>query len=83
MPTDHPNPRPPSEPTYRLEGVVTEVLGESVKSVPISAEAASGQIETARRLHQPPSRAIFIMISGIALAAAATIKRDAPDLTQL
>jgi len=76
------NSRPPSEPIYRLGGIVAEALDEGAKSVPISAEATSGRIEGAPRPHQPPHREIFIMISGIALAAAATIDRGAAGLTQ-
>jgi len=72
MPPDNPNPNPSSEPIYRSAGIVAQVLGEGTKTLPISAEAASGQIEAALRLHQPPTRDIFIMISGIALAAAVT-----------
>lgn len=83
MSTDHPDLRSPSEPIYHLAGIVAEVLDEGLKTVPISAEAASGQIEAVLRLHQPPGRDIFIMISGIALAAAVTIERRAAGLTQL
>jgi hypothetical protein len=82
MSMDHPHPRPASEPTYHLAGVVAEVLDEGAIAFPISAEAASGQIEAALRLHQPPSRDIFVMIGGIALAAAATIERAAAGVTQ-
>jgi hypothetical protein len=77
MPPDNPDPNPSNEPIYRSAGIVAQVLGEGTKTLPISAEAASGQIEAALRLHQPPSRDIFIMISGIALAAAVTIERGA------
>ena len=82
MPPDNPTPNPSSEPIYRSAGIVAQVLGEGTKTLPISAEAASGQIEAALRLHQPPSRDIFIMISGIALAAAVTIERGAAGLTE-
>jgi predicted nucleic acid-binding protein len=82
MSMDHPHPRPPGEPTYRLAGVVAEVLNEGAIAFPISAEAASGQIEAALRLHQPPGRDILIMISGIALAAAATLEHGAAGVTQ-
>jgi hypothetical protein len=82
MSTEHFDQDPPGEPIYRLSGIIAEVLDEGAKAVPISAEAASGQIEAALRLHRPPSRDIFIMISGIALGAAATIERGAPDLTR-
>jgi hypothetical protein len=82
MPPDHPKPRPSSEPIYRPAGIIAKVLDEGAKTVPISAEAASGQIEAALRLHQPPGRDIFIMISGIALAAAVTIARGAAGSTQ-
>jgi hypothetical protein len=77
MAADPPNPLPSGEPIYCMAGIVAEVLDEGAKSMPISAEAASGQIEAALRLHQPPGREIFVMISGIALAAAATIDRGA------
>jgi hypothetical protein len=82
MPSDNPSPNPSSEPIYRSAGIVAQVLGEGTKTLPISAEAASGQIEAALRLHQPPNRDIFIMISGIALAAAVTIDRGAASLTE-
>ena len=82
MPPDNPNPHLSSAPIDRSAGVVAQVLGEGTKTLPISAEAASGQIEAALRLHQPPSRDIFIMISGIALAAAVTIERGATGLTE-
>jgi len=82
MPSDNPNPHRSSEPIYRSVGIVAQVFGEGTKTFPISAEAASGQIEAALRLHQPPSRDIFIMISGIALAAAVTIDRGAAGLTE-
>jgi hypothetical protein len=75
MATHRPNPSPPGEPIYRLAGIVAEVLDEGAKTAPISAEAASGQIEAALRLHPRPGRDIFIMISGIALAAAVGIER--------
>jgi predicted nucleic acid-binding protein len=68
-------PNSSGEPIDRLTGIVAEVLDEGAKTIPISAEAASGQIEAALRLHQPPGRDIFIMIAGIALAAAASIDR--------
>ena len=77
MPADDPNPPPSGEPIFCMTRIVAEVLDEGAKSIPISAEASSGQIEAALRLHQPPGREIFIMISGIALAAAATIDRSA------
>jgi hypothetical protein len=76
MPPDNPNPHPSSEPLYRSAGIVAQVLDEGKVAIPISAEAASGQ------MHQPPSRDIFIMISGIALAAAVTIERGAEGLTE-
>jgi hypothetical protein len=79
---DHPKPCPSGEPIYRPAGIVAKVLDEGAKTVPISAEAASGQIEAALRLHQPPGRDIFIMISGIALAAAVTIARAAAGSSQ-
>jgi hypothetical protein len=82
MPPDHHKPRASGEPIYRPAGIVAKVLDEGAKTVPISAEAASGQIEAALRLHQPPGRDIFIMISGIALAAAVTIARGAAGSTQ-
>ncbi len=82
MPPDQRKPRPAREPIYRPAGIVAKVLDEGAKTVPISAEAASGQIEAALRLHQPPGRDIFIMISGIALAAAVTIARAAAGSTQ-
>jgi hypothetical protein len=82
MPPDNPDPNPSSEPIYRSAGIVAQVLGEGTKTLPISAEAASGQIEAALRLHQPPSRDIFIMISGIALDAAVTIERGATGSTE-
>jgi len=82
MPPDNPNPHPSSEPIYRSAGIVAQVLDEGKVAIPISAEAASGQIDAALRLHQPPSRDIFIMISGIALAAAVTIERGAEGLTE-
>jgi hypothetical protein len=56
MSTDHPNPRPPGRPIYRLAGMVGEVFDEGAKTIPIGAEAASGQIEAALRLHQPAVR---------------------------
>jgi hypothetical protein len=77
VPRDNPNPYPSSEPIYRSAGIVAQVLDEGRVAIPISAEEASGQIEAALRLHQPPSRDIFIMISGIALAAAVTIEGGA------
>ena len=77
MRPDNPNPHLSSEPIYRSAGIVAQVLGEGTKALPISAEAASGQIEAALRLHHRPSRDVFIMISGIALAAAVTIDRGA------
>ena len=73
MRTDHVDPPLPGRPIYGLPEIVAEGLDEAAKTVPISAEAASGQIGAALRLHQPPGREIFIMIAGIALAAAATI----------
>jgi hypothetical protein len=79
---NNPNPNPSNEPIYRSAGIVAQVLDEGRVATPISAEAASGQIEAALRLHQPPSRDIFIMISGIALAAAITIERGAAGLTE-
>jgi len=82
MPPENPNPHSSNEPIDRSAGIVAQVLDEGQKSIPISAEAASGQIEAALRLHQPPSRDIFIMISGIALAAAVTIDRGATGLTE-
>jgi hypothetical protein len=75
-------PIPPGEPINRLTGIVAEVLDEGARTIPISAEAASGQIEAALRLHQPPGRGVFIMIAGIALAAAASIERGSADLAQ-
>jgi hypothetical protein len=42
MPPDNPNPHPSSEPIYRPAGIVAQVLGEGPKTLPISAEAASG-----------------------------------------
>ena len=82
MPPDNPNPHPSSEPIDRSAGIVAQVLGEGTKTLPISAEAASGQIEAALRLHHRPSRDVFIMISGIALAAAVTIDRGVTGLTE-
>ena len=82
MPPYSPDPHPASEPIYRSAGIVAQVLDEGRVAIPISAEAASGQIEAALRLHQPPSRDIFIMISGIALAAAITIDRGAAGLCE-
>ncbi|HWW98600.1 MAG TPA: hypothetical protein VNY74_12925 [Edaphobacter sp.] len=71
------DPSPSSGAIYRLAGLVAEVLDEGAKTVPISAEAASGQIEAALRLHQSPGQDIFIMISAIALAAAVSFDRAA------
>ena len=82
MAPDNADPRSSREPIYRSAGIVAQVLGEGTKTLPISAAAASGQIEAALRLHQPPGRDIFIMISGIALAAAVTIERGAAGSTQ-
>ena len=75
MPPDNPNLPSFAESTFHPAGIVAEVLDEGQQTIPISAEAAAGQIEAALRLHQPPSRDIFIMISGIALAAAVTLER--------
>ncbi len=72
----------PGEPINHLTGVVAAVLDEGAKSFPISAEAASGQIEAALRLHHPPGRDIFVMIAGIALAAAASIERGSAGPAQ-
>ena len=83
MPPDNSNWRPSGEPIYLAAGTVAEVLDEGQQAIPISAEAAAGQIEAALRLHQPPSRDIFIMISGIALAAAVTIERGAAGTAEL
>jgi hypothetical protein len=80
---DNPNPRSTSEPIDPPPGIVAKVLDEGAKTIPISAEAASSQIEAALRLHQPPGRDIFIMISGIALAAAVTIERGPTGPTLL
>ena len=74
--------RASGEPIYVAAGTVAEVLDEGQQTIPISAEAAAGQIEAALRLHQPPSRDIFIMISGIALAAAVTLERRTTGLTR-
>jgi hypothetical protein len=82
MSPDNPNRPSSGEPTYHLAGIVAKVLDEGQKTIPISAEAASSQIEAALRLHQPPSRDIFIMISGIAPAAAVTIEHAAAGATQ-
>jgi hypothetical protein len=82
MGPDNPNPRSSSEPICPSAGIVAMVLDEGQKTIPISAEAASSQIEAALRLHQPPGRDIFIMISGIALAAAVTIEHGAAGLTE-
>ena len=75
MPPDNPNLPSFAESTFHPAKIVAEVLDEGQQTIPISAEAAAGQIEAALRLHQPPSRDIFIMISGIALAAAVTLER--------
>jgi hypothetical protein len=80
---DNPNPPSSGEPISHPAGIVAKVLDEGQKTIPISAEAASSQIEAALRLHQPPGRDIFIMISGIALAAAVTIERGAAGSAQL
>jgi hypothetical protein len=82
MPPDNPSPRSSNERIDRPAGIVAKVLDEGQKTVPISAEAAASQIEAALRLHQPPSRDIFIMISGIALAAAVTIDRGGAVSTE-
>jgi hypothetical protein len=83
MPPDHPDLLSSGEPIYRPAGIVAKVLDEGAKTIPISAEGASGQIEAALRLHQPPGREIFVMISTIALAAAVTIERGAAGSAQL
>lgn len=77
MSTDHRDPDPLSGPLYCLIEIVAEVLDEGAKILPISAADASGHIEAALRLHQPPSRDILVMIAGVALAAAASIDRSA------
>ena len=82
MPLDNPDPLSSGGPIYRPAGIVAKVLDEGAKTIPISAEATSGQIEAALRLHQPPGGDIFIMISGIALAAAVTIERGGAGLIQ-
>jgi hypothetical protein len=81
MPPDNPN-SSSGAPIYRPAGIVAKVLDEGAKTIPISPEAASGQIAAALRLHQPPGRDIFIMISAIALAAAVTIERGAAGSNQ-
>lgn len=78
---DSPDWNSPSETVFRLTPIVTDVLDEGAKTVPIGAEAASRRIEAALRLHRSPDRATFIMISGIALAAAVSIERGVTDLT--
>jgi len=75
-------PRRPGRPIYRPAGIVAAILDEAKKTIPISAEAAVAQIETMLRLLQQPGRDIFIMISGIALAAAITIDRAGAALSR-
>jgi hypothetical protein len=82
MPPDNLRPSSSSEPIYRPSGILAQVLDEGKEAFPITAEAASGPIEAALPPHQPPSRDIFIMISGLALAAAITIERDAAGADQ-
>ena len=77
MPTDRRGPDPLSGPPYCLTEIVAEVLDETAQIGPITAADASGHIEAALRLHQPPSRDILVMIAGVALAAAASIDRSA------
>ena len=74
--------RRPGRPIYRPAGIVAAILDEAKKTIPIGAEAAVAQIETMLRLLQQPGRDIFIMISGIALAAAITIDRAGAALTR-
>ncbi len=81
MPPDNPESHSSGEPIYRPAGIVAQVLDEGQKTIPISAEAAAVQIEAVLRLHRPPGRDVFIMISGIALAAAVTIERAAAGST--
>jgi len=75
-------PDPSDELINRLTRVAAEAFDEGARTIPISAEAASGQIEAALRLHQPPGRDIFIMIAGIALAAAASIEHGSAGPAQ-
>lgn len=77
VPTDHRDLDPLSGPLCCLTEIIAEVLNEAEKIVPITAADASGHIEAALRLHQPPSRDILVMIAGVALAAAASIDRSA------
>ena len=52
MPPGNPNLHSSGEPIDRSAGIVAQVLDEGTKTIPISAEAASGQIEAALRLHR-------------------------------
>ena len=56
-----------------------EVLEAGAKTVPISSEAAAGQIESALRLHRSPGQDIFIKISATALAAAVSTDPGAAE----
>ena len=83
MSADLPNPTPSGSPPDRMTASAAEVIAEAAKTIPISAEAAAGQIEAVLRLHQRrPGRDIFIMIAGIALAAAASVECGSPRLAQ-
>jgi hypothetical protein len=55
------------------EAILDEIALDAARTGPISAEAATAQIEAALRLHRPPGRDIFIVIAAIALAAAVSI----------
>ena len=82
MPRDPAGPRPPGKPVYRPAGTVAAILDEAEKTVPIGAEAAVAQIEAMLRLLQQPGRDIFVMVGGIALAAAITIDRRGAAVSQ-